>query len=209
MNKIRVLLVDDHFIVRRGLASSINIEADLQVVAEAASGEEALQLFRKHEPDLVMTDWQMPRMTGPEFTAALSAEFPLAQVVILSAFAGDEHIFSAAQAGAAGYLLKSAEREMILAAIRTVAGGGRYFPPEVAEKLNTRKRLEGITAREREVLEKVAMGFANKQIADALGITEGTVKIHIGHILTKLDARDRAHAATLAIQRGIIQFERK
>jgi len=207
MKRIRVLLVDDHFIVRRGLASSLGVETDISVVAETGSPEEAIALFRKHSPHIVVTDWRMPKMTGPQFTAALREEFPEAQVLILSAFEGEEFVHTAVAAGAMGYILKSSEREAILNAIRTVAKGGRYFSPDLAEKLAHRQRVEGITTREREVLEKVASGFANKEIADALGITEGTVKIHVGNILAKLDARDRTHAATIAIHRGIIRLE--
>lgn len=207
MKKIRLLLVDDHFVVRRGLASSLGIEDDLTIVGEASNGEDAIVAYEEHRPDLVLMDWQLPRTTGAELTATLKAKDPNARVLILSAYDADEHVYQAAQADAQGYLLKTAEREQLLHAIRQVASGGRYFPPQLAEKLAKRLREEDVTVREREVLKRVANGYSNKEIADQLGISEGTVKVHINHILAKLEARDRAHAASLAIQRGIIRFD--
>lgn len=206
MKNIRVLVVDDHFVVRRGLVSSLDIEPDICVVCEASNGEEALARYREHLPDVVLMDWSLPRQTGPEVTEALRAEFPAAKVLILSALEGGEHVHSAVRAGALGYVFKSASREEILAAVRCTAAEGRYFPNGVAEQLAQRQRLVGISPREREVLTRIAAGFSNKQIAESLGITEGTVKIHISHILAKLDAKDRAHATSIATQRGIIAF---
>jgi two-component system NarL family response regulator len=207
MSNIRILLVDDHFVVRRGLASSLRLEPDFTIVAEASNGEEALVQYAAHRPDLVIMDWQLPRMTGAEVTSRLRSEYGELKVLVLSAFDGDEHVWEAFQARVRGYVLKSADREELLAAIRNVANGHRHFAPDLEAKLANRAQHEGVTSRERAVLERIAHGYSNKEIGETLAISEGTVKLHINHILQKLDARDRAHAASLAIQRGIIRFE--
>ncbi len=201
---IEVLLVDDHFMVRRGLAVALRVEKDLKVVAEAGNCEELLQAYRKHLPDVVLMDWRLPGPNGAEATALLRAEFPEAKVLMLSALDGDEHIHLAVRAGALGYLLKSAERREIVEAIRAVNSGKTYFPPELAELLHDRDNKMEISPREREVLAKAAAGERNKEIADHLGIAEATVKVFMARIFHKLEARDRAHAVVIAIKRGII-----
>jgi len=203
-NVIRVLLVDDHFMVRRGIAAALHAERDIEVVAEAANSDELMVRSREHGPDVVLMDWRLPGLNGSEATALLRQEFPEAKVLMLSAMDGDDHVQSAIRAGASGYLLKSSDRAEIVEAIRKVHAGRTHFSPEIAALLDKVSHRMGITAREREVLAKVAAGESNKEIGDQLGITEATVKVFMGRIFTKLDARDRAHAVMLAIKRGII-----
>ncbi len=199
-----VLLVDDHFMVRRGLAVALRVERDLEVVAEAANSDELMERYRQHRPDVVLMDWRLPGMNGSEATALLCREFPEAKVLMLSALDGDEHVHSAVRAGALGYLLKSSDRTEIIRAIRAVQAGQAYFPAEIAIKLNNRMQKKELSPRERAVLEKAAAGERNKEIADHMGITEATVKVFMARIFAKLDARDRAHAVVIAISRGII-----
>jgi len=201
---IRVILVDDHFMVRRGLAAALHTERDIKVVAEAANSDELMERYRKHRPDIVMMDWRLPGLNGGETTALLRQEFPEAKVLMLSALDGDDYVQSAIHAGASGYLLKSSDRPEILEAIRKVHAGGEHFSPEITAVLDKVANRMAITAREREVLAKVAAGESNKEIGDQLGIAEATVKVFMGRIFAKLDARDRAHAVFLAIKRGII-----
>ena len=200
----KVLLVDDHFMVRRGLAVALRVERDLEVVAEAANSDELMERYRQHRPDVVLMDWRLPGMNGSEATALLCREYPEAKVLMLSALDGDEHVHSAVRAGARGYLLKSSDRTEIIRAIRAVQAGQVYFPAEIAAKLNNRMQKKEISPRERAVLEKAAAGERNKEIADHMGITEATVKVFMARIFAKLDARDRAHAVVIAIRRGII-----
>jgi DNA-binding NarL/FixJ family response regulator len=201
---IGVLLVDDHFMVRRGLAVALRVEKDLKVVAEAGNCDEMLHAYRRFLPEVVLMDWRLPGPNGAEATGLLRREFPAAKVLMLSALDGDEHIHLAVRAGAAGYLLKSADRREIVQAIRTVHGGKTYFPPGVAEMLHDRASKLELSPREREVLAKAATGESNKEIADHLGIAEATVKVFMARIFHKLEARDRAHAVVIAIKRGII-----
>jgi DNA-binding NarL/FixJ family response regulator len=205
--KIRLLLVDDHFVVRMGLASSLNLEADMEVVAECGKGEQALELFRRHRPDVTLMDWRLPGMNGVETTAAIRREAGDARVIMLSAFEGEEDIHSAVQAGVSAYLPKSVEREELLAAIRAVHGGGSYFPAAIAEKLKAHMSRPELSPREMEVLRLIVKGRLNKEIADALGLAEITVKQHVSSILAKLGVADRTQAATAAIQRGIVHLE--
>lgn len=204
---IRILVVDDHFMVRMGLSASLNVEPDLKVVAEAASGEAALQLYRKHHPDLVMMDLRLPGMSGVECTAAITAEFPQARILIVSTHSSEEEIFRVMQAGARGYVLKSIVREELLRAVREVHDGGTYLDPVVASHLAERKTHRPLSSREVEVLRLVAKGFGNKEIATALNIAEVTVKLHVSHTLEKLEVKDRTQAATVALQRGIISLD--
>ncbi len=201
---IRVLLVDDHFMVRRGLAVALRVEKDIKVIAEAANSDEMLERYREHLPDVVLMDWRLPGLNGSEATALLRQEFPEAKVLMLSALDGDEHVHLAVRAGALGYALKSADRSEIVEALRKVQAGQRYFPAAIAAKLNDRLHKVEISPREREVLAKAAAGERNKEIADHLGITEATVKVFMTRIFSKLEARDRAHAVVIAIKRGII-----
>jgi DNA-binding NarL/FixJ family response regulator len=205
--KIRVLLVDDHFVVRMGLAGAINAEPDMTVVAECGSGEQAIELFGRHAPDVTVMDWRLPGMSGVQATEAIREESPQARVVLLTVYEGEEDVFRAVQVGVAAYLPKSAERAELLAAIRTVHLGQTYFPPAIAAKLAARQERPELSSREREVLHWVVLGHTNREIARQLGIAEVTVKLHVGSVLQKLGARDRTEASTLAIQRGIVHLE--
>ncbi len=205
--KIRLLLVDDHFIVRMGLASAIGAEPDMTVVAECGRGEQAVELFHQHTPDVTVMDWRLPGISGVQATEAIRGEFPQARVVLLSVYDGEEDVFGAVRAGVAAYLPKSAERAELLAAIRAVHSGQTYFPPAIAAKLAARQARPELTGREREVLHWVVLGRTNREIARQLGIAEVTVKLHVSSALQKLGASDRTEAATVAIQRGIVHLE--
>jgi DNA-binding NarL/FixJ family response regulator len=204
---IRILVVDDHFMVRMGLSASLNVEPDMEVVAEAGTGEAALEAFRQHLPNLVIMDVRLPGMGGSDATAAILREFPDARVLMLSTHSGEEEIYRALQAGAHGYVLKSMVREELLRAIRQVVQGQRYLDPAVASALAARVGHRTLSSRELEVLRLVAKGLGNKEIAAALNIAEVTVKLHVSHVLEKLNVRDRTEAATAALQRGIISLE--
>lgn len=203
--RIRVLVVDDHFVVRIGLVSLVNTDPDLEVVGEADDGDHAIALFEKLQPDLVLMDLRMPGKSGPEVTVQMRQRDAGARVLVLSAFDGDEEIHNALAAGASGYVLKSATGEELLPAIHAVAAGRRWIPQNVATRLKSRNLFEDLTARELDVLREVAKGLSNKELADALGITEHTAKDHIKSILAKLRVADRTQAVTLAIQRGILR----
>jgi DNA-binding NarL/FixJ family response regulator len=204
---IRILVVDDHFMVRMGLSASLNVEPDMEVVAEAGTGAAALEAFREHRPNLVIMDVRLPGMGGADATAAIVREFPDARVLMLSTHSGEEEIYRALQAGAHGYVLKSMVREELLRAIRQVVEGKRYLDPAVASVLAARVGHRSLSGRELEVLRLVAKGLGNKDIAAALNIAEVTVKLHVSHVLEKLNVRDRTEAATAALQRGIISLE--
>ena len=204
---IRILVVDDHFMVRMGLCASLNVEPDMEVVAEVGSGQAALEAYRKHHPSLVLMDVRLPGMSGADATAALVREFPDARVLMLSTHSGEEEVYRAMQAGARGYVLKTVLREELLRAIRQVRDGHPYLDPAVAPLLAQRVGHRSLTSREVEVLRMVAKGLGNKEIAAALNIAEVTVKLHVSHVLEKLNAKDRTEAATAALQRGIISFE--
>src|ERR1700758_2846478 len=204
---IRILVVDDHFMVRMGLSASLNVESDMEVVAEAGNGNAALEAYRKHRPSLVMMDLRLPGMSGTECTAAILHEYPDACVLMLSTHSGEEEIYRAMQAGARGYVLKSVMREDLLRAIRDVHAGKRHLDPVVASHLAERLSHRSLTSRELEVLRMVAKGWGNKEIASALNIAEVTVKLHVSHVLEKLNVKDRTEAATAAVQRGIISLD--
>jgi len=204
---IRILVVDDHFMVRMGLSASLNVEPDMEVVAEAANSDAAQVAFRKHHPTLVIMDVRLPGSSGAEATAAIVQEFPDARVLMLSTHSGEEEVFRSLQAGARGYILKSAIREELLRAIRDVSEGRRYLDPAVAPLLAARMSHRSLTTRELEVLRMVARGMGNKEIAASLNIAEVTVKLHVSHVLEKLEVKDRTEAATVALQRGIISLE--
>jgi two-component system NarL family response regulator len=203
---IRVLVADDHHVVRSGIAASIGLEDDLAVVAEADSGEQAIEKFRASQPDVVLMDLRLPGINGIEATAALIKEAPGARVIMFTTFEGEEDIYRALQAGARGYLLKSAPREELLRAIRSVAAGERYLPPALAHRLAERMASEELSPRELEVLQLIGRGRSNKEIGSALGITEDTVKRHITNLFAKLRVLDRTQATTEAIRRGIIHL---
>ncbi len=205
-DKIRILIADDHYIVRIGLVALVNTEPDMEVVAEAADGAQALELFGKHSPDLVLLDMHMPVKNGIQTTMEIRSQFPSARVLILTAFDGDEQIHKALQAGAQGYVFKNSSGEKLIPALRAVLAGQRWIPKEVASRLASRKLFEELTPREVQVLNELARGLANKEIADSLNITEHTVKDHLKNILAKLRVADRTEAVTTAIQRGIIHL---
>ena len=207
MTTIRVLIADDHTLVRIGLRTSIEMEPDLTVVAEAGSGEQTLAEFRQHQPDVVLLDLRMPGMDGIQTTTALCREFPAARIIVISTFTGGDDILRAMQAGAKTYLPKSVQREELIKAIRAIAKGESYLPNAVASRLTERLRRPDPTARELEVLRLLAAGNSNKEIAAALHIEVGTVKLHVGKVLDKLHVRDRTEAATLAIQTGIVWID--
>jgi DNA-binding NarL/FixJ family response regulator len=204
---IRVLIVDDHFIVRMGLSGIINMQPDMTVVAEAEDGEEALRRFREHRPDIALVDLRMPGMDGIDAIGAIRKEFPQANLVALSTYKGDEFVYRALQAGARGYLLKNIPGDQLLDAIRTVHGGKRYIPAEIANRLADRIHQVDLSARELDVLARIARGMTNKEIGIELGVHESTVKAHVINILNKLGVNDRTLAVTTAIQRGILHLE--
>jgi two-component system NarL family response regulator len=205
--KIRILVADDHAVVRMGLVALINSEPDLDVVAEVEDGRQALEAFRQMHPDILLTDVRMPDMDGVTLTRAVCAEFPGAHVIILSTYEGDEEIHQALEAGARAYLLKKDTLgNDALEAIRSVHAGQRFIPRAVAAIMAERMHRSELTPRELEVLQGITDGLSNKRIADRLDIAEGTVKIHVTNILSKLGAADRTEAVTTAIRRGIVHI---
>ena len=205
--KIRIMVVDDHFVVRIGLKGSIDLEPDMVVEAEASSGSQAIEQFRNFRSDIVLMDLKLPGMGGIEATRAICAEFPEAAIIMLSTHDGEEDIYRSLQAGARTYLLKSAAREELMDTIRKVHAGERAISSVVGTRLAERMNRAELTERELEVLKLIAKGRSNKEIGSALGIAEVTVKLHVGHLLTKLNANDRTQAATTALQRGILHLE--
>jgi len=205
--KIRILIVDDHFIVRIGLLTSIKMVPDLMVVAEAGTGAQAIDLYRQHLPDVVLMDLRLPDLSGIDTTAALREEFPDARIIIISTFDSDEDVYRAFQAGARGYLLKNVLGGELTRAIQTVHAGDQYIPPDIARRLSEHQPGSDLTPRETEVLRLLVKGLSNKEIADLLGFTENTAKFHVKSILGKLQASDRTEAATAALQRGILHLD--
>jgi DNA-binding NarL/FixJ family response regulator len=203
---IRIALVDDHPILRQGIAALISDQPDLQLVGQASNGLEAMEQFRLHRPDVMLMDLQMPGMNGIDAMSAIRAEFPDARFVVLTTYTGDVQIVRALKAGARAYLLKSLLHRELLDTIRSVHAGNKRIPPEIAAELADHAADDQLTAREIEVLRLIAAGSANKIVADRLSITEETVKAHVKNILSKLDANDRTHAVTIALKRGIIEL---
>ncbi len=201
------MLVDDHFVVRSGLVASLELEDDIQIVAEAECGEDALTLYQKHQPQVVMMDLQLPGINGIEATALICEVDTDARVMIFSTFARDDEVQAALDAGALGYLQKSARRDDLIAAIHTIAESRVYLPAGLSGRLAELKVGPSITVREREILALVARGKANKEIAAELGIAEDTVKRHVSNIFQKLEVSDRAQATAEAIRRGIVKVE--
>jgi two-component system NarL family response regulator len=201
----RILLVDDHYVVRIGMASSLNLEPDLEVIAEAENGEAAIALYREHRPDLVILDWRLPDLSGGDVIKALHAEFPAARVLVLSAFESEEVIYQALQAGAVGYLAKSSRRPELIGAVRLAAQGKAAFSADIAAKLASRIQRPSLSPRELEVVAELVKGNSNKEIATRLSISENTVKLHITHIMQKLRAKDRTHVASIALQQGLLE----
>jgi two-component system NarL family response regulator len=203
--KIRVLIVDDHRVVRVGLRAIIDAEADMEVVAEAGDGAAALAAYDAHKPDIVLLDLRMPGMSGPEILTALRQRDPNATVIVLTSYDADEDVYRAVQAGARGYLLKGTLPDGVLeAAIRKVHGGQRLLAPEAAARLADRMTSPSLTPREVAVLQLVAQGKSNKEIGTVLSLAEGTVKTHLKRIYEKLGVGDRTEAALVAVQRGIV-----
>ena len=204
--RIRLLTVDDHPLMREGIAAMIRSQADMLLVAEAANGYEAIPRFREHQPDVTLMDLRLPDMSGIDALIAIRAEFPAARVLVLTTFEGDVEIQRALQAGARGYLLKSMPPGELLAGIREVHAGKKRIAPEVAAHLAEHMGEEALTARELEVLREVSAGSRNRDVAGRLFITEETVKVHVKHIMEKLGAKDRTEAVAIALRRGIIQL---
>ena len=203
---IRVLMVDDHPLLREGIAAVIEGQPDLEVVGEATNGREAVEQFRARKPDIVLMDLQMPTMGGIEAISAIRSEFPHARIVVLTTYKGDTQALRAFKAGASGYLLKSMLRKELLDTIRSVHAGHRRIPPEIANEIAEHHTDDALSQREIEVLQRVAAGGANKIIAGELNISEETVKAHMRSILAKLSANDRTHAVMIALKRGIIEL---
>ncbi|MBC8140116.1 MAG: response regulator transcription factor [Armatimonadetes bacterium] len=201
---IRVLIADDHYLVRAGLISLISRNPQMVVVAEAVNGQEAVRAYRTHRPDIVLMDLRMPVMDGLKAMVAIRAIHTGARILVLTSFDGDEYIFKGLQAGARGYCLKDATADELYNAIMAVYSGQRAIPPEIAAKLVERINGNELTSRESEVLSLIATGKTNHQIGTALFITEGTVKTHVNNILTKMNARDRTEAVIMALKRGLI-----
>ena len=204
---IRVLVVEDHNVVREGLVALLNVADGLEVVGQAADGAEAVAQFRKHHPDITLIDLRLPRMSGVDVIERVRMETPHARFIVLTTYDGDEDIYRALKAGARAYLLKGMTSEELIGTIRTVHAGKSYIPPAIAERLAERMGAQDLTPREFDVLENIVHGKSNKEIAAALEVSEATVKTHINSLLGKLGVTDRTQAATAAIQRGIVPLE--
>ena len=205
-DKIRILVAEDHLVARVGVSTIVNMQPDMTVVAEASNGQQAVELFRKHRPDVTLLDLRMPGMGGVEAATAIRAEFPTARMIALTTYGGDEDIRRALAAGVLAYLTKDVLHDELLKAIRAVHEGQTYLPAAVAASLAAQLPRPDLSAREVQVLELIVRGLANKQIAYTLKIAEHTVKNHVKNILSKLGVQDRTQAATAAIQRGIIHL---
>lgn len=203
---LRIMVADDHFIVRSGLVAMIDSEPDMKVVTQATDGAQAIEHYARHRPDVALMDLRMPIKSGTQVIEAVRRDFPEARILVLTAYSGDEDIYKAIAAGARGYLLKSSTGDDLIPAIRAVAAGGEWIPRDVASRLAVRKDFEDLTPREIEVLREIAKGRANKEIASRLAISENTVKDHLKSILGKLHVAARTEAVTFAVQRGIIEL---
>ena len=206
IQKIRILTVDDHALLRKGIAALINAEPDLNLVAEASNGQEAIAEFKKHRPDITLMDLQMPEMSGIECIIAIRSDFPNARIIVITTYPGDVQVLRALKAGARGYLLKGQVNRDLPEAIRAVHSGQKRIPPEIVLELAEHTAEDDMSSREIEVLQLIAAGNANKEIAFKLSIAEETVKSHVTNILGKLHANDRTHAVTTALKRGIIEI---
>jgi DNA-binding NarL/FixJ family response regulator len=203
---ITILTVDDHELVRKGIAAILSTEADLQLLAEASTGEDAVRLHRQHRPDITLMDLRLPDKSGIEITRQIRCAAPGAKIIALTSYDGDQDIYRALEAGVRGYLLKEMVHTEIVRAIRIVHAGKRFIPQEVTQQLNGYFPEVALTPREIEVLSLVARGFGNKEVGDVLGTAPGTVKAHVQSILSKLGAKDRTHAVTIALRRGILHL---
>jgi DNA-binding NarL/FixJ family response regulator len=203
---IRILSVDDHPLLREGIAAMIRSQRDMELVGEASTGKEGLERFRQHRPDVTLMDLRLPDMGGVDAMTAIRTEFPDARIIVLTTFEGDVEIQRALEAGARGYLLKSMPPKELLEGIRQVHAGKKRIPPEIVAHLAEHLSDETLTSREVEVLREVAAGNRNRDIAERLFISEETVKVHVKHVMEKLGASDRTEAVAIAIRRGIIQL---
>jgi DNA-binding NarL/FixJ family response regulator len=206
IRKIRILTVDDHALLRKGIAALINAEPDIKLVAEASNGHEAIAEFKEHQPDVTLMDLQMPEMSGIECIIAIRSDFPNARIIVLTTYPGDVEVLRALKAGARGYLLKGQVNKDLAEVIRSVHSGQKRIPPEIAVELAEHTSDDELSSREIEVLRLIAAGNGNKEIAGKLLIAEETVKSHVTNILAKLHANDRTHAVTTALKRGIIRL---
>jgi DNA-binding NarL/FixJ family response regulator len=206
-NQIRVMVVEDHHVVRQGLVALLKTVPDMSVVAEGADGKQAIDLFRQHEPDVTLMDLRMPNLSGVDAVVQIRQDYPAARIIVLTTFDGDEDIYRALQAGARAYLLKGMFGDELMDAIRAVHAGKSRIPPAVAERLANRMGGPGLTARELDVLRLIVSGNSNKEIGEGLHISEATVKTHINNILSKLGVTDRTQATTTALQRGIVHLD--
>ena len=204
---VRILVADDHYVVRMGITALVNTEADMEVVGEAADGNQAVEMFQRLNPNLVLMDLRMPAKDGIAATKEIRVTNPNARVLMLTTYDGDTDIHRAMEAGAQGYVLKNSTGDKLIPALRAVAAGEKWIPKEIASRLAARKMFEELTPRELQVLQQMAKGLANKEIGDVLKITEHTVKDHLKSILGKLRVADRTEAVTVALQRGIIQLQ--
>lgn len=199
-------MIDDQAVVRQGFVSLINTVSDMEIVAEGANGQQAIELYRQHRPDITLMDLRMPVLSGVAAITQIRREFPDARIIVLTTYDGDEDIYRSLQAGAQGYLLKDMFFDELEAAIRKVHAGARLIPGSVAERLAARMSSAELTARELEVLQQIVAGKSNKEIANSFTISEATVKTHINNILNKLGVSDRTQAVTTALQRGLVHF---
>jgi DNA-binding NarL/FixJ family response regulator len=206
-NLIRILTVDDHPLLRKGIAALVNAEPDLKLVAEASNGKEAIEAFRSHQPDVTLMDLQMPGVDGIEAIDRIRSEFPEARIIVLTTYTGDFQVLRALRAGARAYVLKGHVHKELLDTIRAVHTGQKRIPPDIAADLAEHATDDALTVREIDVLKLIGSGNSNKLIADHLSISEATVKSHVTNILSKLGANDRAHAVTIGLKRGIIELD--
>ena len=206
-NTIRVLVIDDHPMIRAGLTATISPEPDVEVVASASNGKDGLELFRRFQPDITLMDLKMPEMGGIDAIRAIRVEYPSAKIIVLSTYRGDEDIYRAMEAGAVTYLLKDTLAESMMRTIREVAAGARPIPAEIAQRLTDRMFQPALTNRELEVLRLIARGMRNKEIAGDLNISEETAQGHVKNILAKLSVHDRTEAVAVAVRRGIVHLD--